>query len=710
MNEDWSSDRASTDEEVLRIGQFTLDRRRRGLYRSSERIHLTPKPFEVLNYLVLRKGHVVSKTEILNAVWQGHQDENVVEQAVRQIRRALNEDKTSPRFIQTLSGQGYCYIGEADRERPIPVAPDTPDSPPAHIQTLLTFVIKHRRLGAATLASLILVIVIVFRPRLPDPRLVNPVRITRSQNRILSPILTDGARLYYQRFANGRYTIAEVAANGGDTLDPALGVSNPELCDIAPEGGSLLVRDLVHSREDSAPVYVQPLVGGPVHRIGDILAYDVAWYPDGQHILYTIAGGVYLTDLEGRSRRWLFAVPGNAYWFRWSPNGNRLRFTVVDPKTEATSLWEASSTAGTGNDPHPLFADWKGHAQQCCGNWTPDGDYFVFQVRTDNTFHIWAKCERISLLHSVNDKPVPLTAGPINYRGPVLSKDGKKLFVRTEVPKGEIVRFERLSGQYIPLLPGTSARTAAFSRDGHWIAYSSLPDNNLWRCRATGTDCLQLTRGLQQAVMPRWSPDGTNIAFMGRYFAKGWGIYAVSADGANLRSLCSGNLTEGDPDWSPDGTTLVFGNVMEPADSMAIYLLDLHNRHIATLPGSSGHLSPRWSSDGHFIVAMRADDHALDIFDTASQKWTNLTKISGGYPNWSHDSKQVYFFSVVRGQRVVLRVRVSDRRVEQVASLASVEQGPFIMGTWIGLTPDDSPLAVRNLTTEDIYAWDFEAR
>jgi len=197
---------------------------------------------------------------------------------------------------------------------------------------------------------------------------------------------------------------------------------------------------------------------------------------------------------------------------------------------------------------------------------------------------------------------------------------------------------------------------------------------------------------------------------MGRYFAKGWGIFVVSADGTNLQSLSSGSRNEGDPDWSPDGTTMVFGNVMEPADSMAIYLLDLRNHHIATLPGSSGHLSPRWSSDGHFIVAMRADDHALDIFDTASQKWTNLTKISGGYPNWSHDNKQVYFFSVVRGQRVVLRVRVSDRRVEQVASLASVEQGPFIMGTWIGLTPDDSPLAVRNLTTEDIYAWDFEGR
>ncbi len=80
------------------------------------------------------------------------------------------------------------------------------------------------------------------------------------------------------------------------------------------------------------------------------------------------------------------------------------------------------------------------------------------------------------------------------------------------------------------------------------------------------------------------------------------------------------------------------------------------------------------------------------------------------YPNWSHDAKHVFFFSVIKGQRAVYRVNIPSGKIENVASLASVQQGPFIFGTWIGLAPGDSPLAVRNMTTENVYKWDFEAQ
>lgn len=298
----------------------------------------------------------------------------------------------------------------------------------------------------------------------------------------------------------------------------------------------------------------------------------------------------------------------------------------------------------------------------------------------------------------------------MNYRGPLPSKDGRKLFMRTEALNGELVQYNAKSRQFIPTLPSIPVRTAAFSRDGRWISYTTLNDNTLWRSKPDGTDRLQLTQGMQQTAMPRWSPDGRTIVFMGRQFGKDWGIFVVPSTGGETRSLCAADRDNGDPDWSPDGRRLVFGNEMLPPNQMAIYILDTHTCNVSTLPGSSGHFSPRWAPDGRFIVAVHAGDQRLDLFEFASRRWEPLVRVPAGYPNWSHDSKYVYFLSSMNGYRAVFRVGVKDRRIEEVTSLAPVERGSFLMGDWFGLTPDDSPMAVRNLSNEDIYSWDFEAR
>lgn len=698
-----------TDGVPLRFEGFTIDISRGGLYRGDERLRLTPTPLKALDFLVRNQGRVVSKDQLLAAVWGAQRDENTVEQAVRQIRRVLGDDREQPRFIQTIPGEGYRFIARATEANAVDES--------FNLNVLAGWIEVARRAGskpklfagwlslaAALIACSVGLVIFVQNYTLFPLAAANPVRITRSHTRILSPLLSDGAQIFYPLYENGRYEVASVPIQGGKSSAIVTGLANPELCDITPDGHAMLLRDLVHSRDDLEPLYVQ-IRGGSAQRVGSVLAYDAAWYPDGKRILYSANGIVYATDLEGKSREQLFTVPGNVYWFRWARDGQRLRFTVIDKRSEETSIWEVSSKTGKTHELYPEL-----HNQLCCGSWTPDGTFFLFQVRVGDTFQIWAQRDQRRYFLPIRSRPFPLIVGAESYRGPVASKDGKKLFVRAEAPRGELVRYDSKIGEFTPILPSISVRTAGFSRDGNWIAYTSLADNNLWRCRADGTQCLQLTHEFKDTVMPRWSPDDQSIAFMGIGFTGDWGVFSVRANGGTIRAMSHSNRAKGYPDWSVRGDQLALSDVPPVSQAQGIYILDLRSKSIETLPGSTGYFYPRWSPDGRFLLAQHSGSQYLSLYEVSSEKWRLLANVAAAYPVWSHDSRYIYFRPFDAKTVAIFRVEVQTGRVERIADLAGVERGPFFMGDWIGLAPDGSPLAINNATIEDIYSWDLSNR
>src|SRR5215207_3862475 len=109
---------------VLRFGDFVLDGTQRRLLRSGEDVYLPPKTFELLLYLLQNRGRVLTKNELLEAVWP---DVNVVEntlaQRIREIREALGDGALGGRFLKTIPKVGYQFLGELDDEWPAVVAP-----------------------------------------------------------------------------------------------------------------------------------------------------------------------------------------------------------------------------------------------------------------------------------------------------------------------------------------------------------------------------------------------------------------------------------------------------------------------------------------------------------------------------------------------------------------------------------------------------------
>ena len=143
-------------------------------------------------------------------------------------------------------------------------------------------------------------------------------------------------------------------------------------------------------------------------------------------------------------------------------------------------------------------------------------------------------------------------------------------------------------------------------------------------------------------MLPRWSPDGRQIAFVANYPGRPWNIYLLPAEGGTPRQVLPDAPDRMDANWSPDGNSLVFGSFDVPNNPISI--VDLKTVRISTLPGSIGLFSPRWSPNGRSLCAITSQrPFKLMLFDFTTQKWTELFGSDMGYPSWSHNGRYIYF-------------------------------------------------------------------
>src|SRR3981081_1559804 len=99
----------------IRFGEdYELDLRPRRLRRGSHALKLERIPFEILLLLLEHRNEIVTRDQIVSRVWgQGIflDTDNSIRGAVRKLRQVLKDDAETPRFIQTVTGQGYRFIG-----------------------------------------------------------------------------------------------------------------------------------------------------------------------------------------------------------------------------------------------------------------------------------------------------------------------------------------------------------------------------------------------------------------------------------------------------------------------------------------------------------------------------------------------------------------------------------------------------------------------
>ena len=521
---------------------------------------------------------------------------------------------------------------------------------------------------------------------------------------------TDGARLYLQypsSVLGESSSIGQVSVAGGEVVPITAPSLSMQILNVSADGSSLLVADalsaLARNGEPGAafdgPLWALPVLGGSPRRLGETVGHAGAWSPEGKRLVYAKGNELFVAKRDGSESRSLCSTPGWASSVQWSPDAGMLRLTVLDQKTGATSLWEVSAN---GRDLHPLLAGWHEPPSECCGAWISGGKHYVFSSQGN----IWELREG-SWLHSNRSEAVQLTSGPLALISPVPSKDGQKIFVVGKKAHGELVRYDTRSQLLVPFLSGTSDEHVSFSKDGEWITYVAFPEGTLWRSKVDGSERLQLSYPPLYASLPRWSPDDKQIAFFSVTPGRPSRIYVVEAKGGSPKELLpEDDHPEADPSWSPDGNSLVFGSQYTSA-AKGIRILDLKTRELKTVPGSEQLFSPRWSPDGKYIAALPGNSQSLVVFDLAKQKWTEVLKGRNvSFPNWSKDGRWIYLLSWPENP-AVLRVALGNYALERVADLKGFRPTGY-WDDWMGLDPNDAPLLMRDIGTQDVYALDTE--
>jgi Tol biopolymer transport system component/DNA-binding winged helix-turn-helix (wHTH) protein len=728
------------------FGAFRLEPAERLLLRDGAPVPLPPKAFAILVLLVERCGHVVGKEDLMRVAWPTtFVEENNLTQCIFVLRRALGGNGNGHSLIETVPKLGYRFLGPlrqplngagengsvriGSRPNGVVTQPEqlvdgagnktgtetasTNPSPAAVTEAAPPAVRavpgRKRALYLATAALLLVAAMVSYRLSAgsASPRVLDYVPI--SKDLVAGTYLfSDGIHLYFTVSGTDGIRLAEMSATGGDPallsqFPPGL---NLQAADLAPGGAELLALSAKEGTSERE-LWIVPLPAGSPWPLGNLKAHSAGWSPDGKKIVFAYENNLYTAQSDGSSVGVLTHLSGPAWDTRWSPDGQRIRFRI---RNEPHSYWEVAAQGG----PVERILD-EPEATMWDGRWTADGKYFVFPMNRDGRTDLWAIPESPALFGTKPAKPIRLTSGPLDLSSPVPSGDGKHIFAVGVLHRVEILRHNPGTNSFTPFLPGVSADSLAFSGDGQWVVYSTVPDHSLWRSRIDGSERMQLTFPPMQALLPRWSPDGKTIAFAASIPGQPWKIYGIPAHGGQPQRLAEEAGAQANPTWSPDGNVLAYAGAPWETDfatsSTAVRCLDLRTRQISVLAGSQGLWSPRWSPDGRYIVAETNDSKELKLFDVHMRQWRSLVRLSNpivGYTAWSKDSRFLYFNAYGGNTNAVYRVAVTgSNSAERVLDLKSVIHADTL-GQWFTLDPTDSPLLLQDTSISRIYALDVQ--
>jgi Tol biopolymer transport system component/DNA-binding winged helix-turn-helix (wHTH) protein len=643
------------DQEVFTFGDIRVDFRRMSAWRGEQILALEPKTFDVLRYLIDHRDRLVTKDELLGAVWKDtFVTPNVLTRVVAQLRKALGDDAFEARYIETVSRRGYRFIAPVSSPRPSEPASAEPD------RAVGRYVTSRKGVLAGTIAAAGLVAVLALlawnggpgrgtaavpsRKEAPAPR-----RLTTDNRSYVLPALSpDGRTMAYSSGETGSLEIYTAA--------------------LAPDSRQAA---LTHDG------------GQNVHP---------SWSPDGQWIAYhsRAKGGIWIVTSGGGPSRQVANFGSQPVW---SADGQRVVFTSTSGGMAAQSnLW---SVHRDGGDLKPFTSLGKpkgGHWQPAV---SPDGKFIAFSVSQGLTGHeMW-------VISTGGGEPIK--AGTKTPWGDVqFAPDSRALYWTSRTSEGnESLNRLPLGSDGVPagepetVVTFTGYLISRFSiaRDGTALVGLFRGIANLWAVdfsNHTSEPPVALMTDEVRNSQPSHSRDG-RFAFHQMSSGRPSSVWVADGDGRNRESLTSG-LSFGvwGPQWSADDRRLFV--LTAQRSSPAFAWLDVSTRALTPVPiSTAGVYNARLSPDDREIAFHTIqDDGVLNVWrqplDGGPRRQVTFDKEAISYPVWTHDGKHL-IVEIKRGESTHIGTIPRDGGPLEFLVNEEGQNWPF------SLSPDDEHVA-----------------
>ena len=681
-------------ETLLHFGDFALNVVRRGLYRGQERVRLTAKPLETLIFLVENRGRVVEKQEILNAVWKGtFVTEDTLVHAIREIRRALADDRDNPRFILTVPREGYRFVCEVvvESEPPASLSDSTtsiddslevttplPAKPAGIVDSPRTRSwVRPVFLGFLLLVTTIWIVTkFVSLDQLASLFRLNPKESAKPPNLESQKLLTttafsegkpalslDGTLLLYistnpdenEKTNDGRIKTF------GDLFVKQLSSGNPvQITHKENPSGDIPVFTADNSfvvfsnypRTDKTRsllnLYKVGAYGGRAYRSDDepipyiTDASGAGFSPDEKWVAYT-------KHLSGRKALWVSPannpeadhkeIADNGFTPRWSADGKWLAYTTSNPNGGPGDIWVVDGTSFTGarnltNEPQQIYGL----------TWTPDDRFLVFSSKRMGPSLLW----RVPF----EGGPAQPVTGPVgDFSTPSMSGKGNMLVFSYYRGAQNLFIAEGLSAEARDLTNDEYHEFVRLSPNGEYVAtVRQKPDygEHLYVTDLLGNPtCLSV----HASRHPSWS-GAKKVSYL-QTDQSGQQTHVIQVNIENLEKPVAQPVTifPGKADWldinPADATKLVV--VLTVGGKQQIVLRDLERKQPDVIIDEGlEYANLRWSADGSTLAWSGPEEAGAESTGIWVIKLGVDTKprriVPNGFgPVWRADNSVIYF-------------------------------------------------------------------
>lgn len=510
-------------EPVFQFEEFELDCGRFQLLRQGRPLRVEPKPLELLILLVSRKGHLVSRREIVEKLWESDvfvDTDHSINTAIRKLRHLLRDDSETPKYIETVTGMGYRFVAPVSLVGAVsPVVPvsTVAQAPPAEETSEPSRAASPPRrkaliwyLGVGACVVIVLVGVALYR--WPHRRLeVKYTQLTDFTDSAVAPTLSpDGRMLAFIRggnaFLSADQIYVKMLPNGEarqvtDDSRPKYGLA------FSPDGSEIAYTVL----ENPGPAFntykVSALGGEPQLLMKN--AAGLVWLDSGRLLFSEIQSGIHLGVVTATVTR---AGLREIYFPAHERGMAHFSFPSEDRH------WAlVAEMNGNGDWDQCRLIDLEGqHPQRPVGpmgactsaGWSPDGEWMYFIAWVEGQNHIWRQ-------RFPGGTPEQMTFGATEEEGLAVERDGRALITSVGVHDSAIWIHEG-SGQRPLSSEGEVVSLPVFSPDASILYYlmqrGEGPSAELWRTMVDSGKSETVFPGISMTAFDL-SPDGKQVLY-----------------------------------------------------------------------------------------------------------------------------------------------------------------------------------------------------